>query len=208
MTIERRNFALTGLEVRAKSDDDKTGKATGYAAVFNSDSHDLGGFIERIDPGAFARSLAHATSGALNIFALWSHDLSQPLGSTGGKRLSLSEDERGLAFELDTSRMNVAQLGALEDNDLRMSFGFSVRDQEWRELDDGTVIRTLKDVDLMEVSFVINPAYPDTEAALRSLDTWKQERALPLMVEDLVRFNRTNLVRRALEAQLRIRLRK
>lgn len=208
MTIERRNFALTGLEVRAKSDDDKTGKATGYAAVFNSDSHDLGGFIERIDPGAFARSLADATSGTLNIFALWSHDLSQPLGSTGGKRLALSEDERGLAFQLDTSRMNVAQLGALEDNDLRMSFGFSVRDQEWRELDDGTVIRTLKDVDLMEVSFVINPAYPDTEAALRSLDTWKQERTTPIIAEDLVRFNRSNLIRRALEAQLRIRLRK
>lgn len=206
MTIEHRNFALKGFEVRAKSDGDKTAKATGYAAVFNSDSHDLGGFVERIDPGAFARSLADATSGALNIFALWSHDLSQPLGSTGGKRLALSEDERGLAFELDTSRMNVAQLGALEDNDLRMSFGFSVRDQEWRELDDGTVIRTLKDVDLMEVSFVINPAYPDTEAALRSLGTWKQERAAPIVEVEFPSIDRSGLIRRALEAQLRLRL--
>lgn len=207
MIIERRNFELTGLEVRAKSDS-AGGKAAGYAAVFNSDSHDLGGFVERIDPGAFARSLRSAGDGSLNIFALWSHDMAQPLGSTGGKRLALSEDERGLAFELDTSRMNVAQLGALEDNDLRMSFGFTVRDQEWRELDDGTVIRTLKDVDLMEVSFVINPAYPDTEAALRSLDTWKQERSKPEPVEVILPIDRSGLIRRALEAQLRIRLRK
>jgi HK97 family phage prohead protease len=174
--LETRNYALSGLEVRA-ADSDGSGKAAGYAAVFNSESFDLGGFIEVIAPGAFARSLTRAASGDINIFALWSHDNSIPLGSTGAGKLRLSEDERGLAFELDTKRFTPAQLDALADNELRMSFGFMVREQEWRELEDGTYVRTLKDVELTEVSFVINPAYPDTNAAKRSLDDWREQRA-------------------------------
>ncbi len=182
--LETRNFALSGLEVRA-ADQDNTGKAAGYAAVFNSESHDLGGFVEIIEPGAFQRSLNRAASGDTNIFALWSHDNAIPLGSTGAGKLRLSEDERGLAFELDTKRFTPAQLDALADNELRMSFGFMVREQEWRELDDKTYVRTLKDVELTEVSFVINPAYPDTSAAKRSLDAWQEERSVRDLEEQM-----------------------
>ena len=176
MKIETRNFDLGSLEVRTTESDHQT-HAAGYAAVFNSDSVDLGGFTEVIEPGAFTRSLNAATAGTVNIYALWAHDDSQPLGSTRKGKLKLTEDERGLTFELDTKRFTPAQLDALEDGELRMSFGFMVRDQEWRELDNGTVLRTLKDVDLTEVSFVINPAYPDTTAAKRSLDKWQEDRA-------------------------------
>ena len=209
--MEKRNFTLSAVEVRDASNDN-SGKAAGYAAVFNSDSVDLGGFIERIAPGAFSRSLADAASGKVNIFALWSHDNALPLGSTGGsKKLTLSEDERGLAFELNTARFTPAQLDALEDGELRMSFGFAVRDQEWREDDDGSILRTLKDVDLLEVSFVINPAYPDTSAAKRSLDAWKEERAKPTLEESAVELTDTvtdeldRLLKRGLEATLRAR---
>lgn len=179
MKIEKRNFSLildNTINANEMTGGDQR-KAKGYAAVFNSDSEDLGGFVERILPGAFTRSLAMASNGQRNIFALWAHDDAQPLGSTNSKRLILAEDERGLAFEMDTTRMTAAQLSALEDGDLRMSFGFSVRDQNWKELDDGSVERTLIDVELYEVSFVICPAYPDTSAALRCLEEWKEERA-------------------------------
>lgn len=181
--MEKRNYDLSGLEVRAPSDDG-TGKAGGYAAVFNSDSHDLGGFVEVIEPGAFKRSLAQAQAGTLNIFALWAHSYAQPLGSTGSGKLSLSEDERGLAYELDTKRFTPAQLDSLADGELRMSFGFTVREQEWKELEDGSILRTLKEVDLVEVSFVINPAYPDTSAAKRSLDKWQEGRVTPATVAE------------------------
>lgn len=165
--MEKRFFTLNSLEVRAKSDV-SGGRATGYAAVFNSDSANLGGFVERIQPGAFTRSLAEASKGDHNIYALWAHREDSPLASTGGGKLILSEDQHGLAFDMDTTRMTAAQLDALADGDLRMSFGFSVKSEEWN--DDGkSVERTLKDVDLFEVSFVINPAYPETEASLRSL---------------------------------------
>lgn len=171
--MEIRNFDMAGIEVRTATEADQSNRASGYAAIFNSASHDLGGFREFIAPGAFSRSLADASSGALNIFALWSHDNSQPLGSTQTGKLSLSEDERGLAFDLDTKRFTPAQLDALADNELRMSFGFIVRADEWRKEDDGQITRTLMDVELLEVSFVINPAYPDTSAAKRSLEAWR-----------------------------------
>ncbi|WP_334185094.1 HK97 family phage prohead protease [Novosphingobium sp.] len=171
-TNETRHFALSGVEIRAKTDD-HAGQATGYAAVFNSDSHDLGGFVERIAPGAFARSLKEAAAGDANVFALWAHRDDQPLGSTSSGKLVLSEDEHGLAFSLDTTRMNALQFDALRDGDLRMSFGFRVREDNWRELNDGTIERTLIEVDLFEISFVISPAYPATEAAMRSLESWR-----------------------------------
>ena len=44
-------------QLRQKTGSDKP-TISGYAAVFNSMSEDLGGFVEVIRPGAFKRSLA------------------------------------------------------------------------------------------------------------------------------------------------------
>lgn len=204
-TNETRHFALADVEIRAKTDDQE-GRATGYAAVFNSDSFDLGGFVERIQPGAFAASLRAASAGETNIYALWAHKDDQPLGSTASGKLTLSEDAHGLAFSMDTTRMNPMQLDALRDGDLRMSFGFRVREDSWRELDDGTIERTLIAVELFEVSFVISPAYPATEAAMRSLETWraaKVEEAVEEEKPEAVNDNtRSELMKRALTRRL------
>lgn len=194
--IEKRTFNLTEVRFQGRTsntaDDfedlidggadeaeegDEERSLTGYASVFNSPSEDLGGFTEIVAPGAFKRSLDAAASGDLNIYALWSHDMSQPLGSTRGGKLTLSEDANGLAFSLDTSRMTPAQLDAARDGELRMSFGFTVRSDTWEERDDGSIVRTLNDVDLFEVSPVILPAYSDTSAALRSLEAWRASKA-------------------------------
>lgn len=174
--IERRSFDITDLTTRAKGEAADGSHLEGYASVFQSDSVDLGGFTERVAPGAFKRSLEAAAKGEINVFALWSHDTSQPLGSTGGGKLSLEEDDKGLRFRLDTARMTPAQLDAAKDGEVRMSFGFSVREQQWKENEDGSIERTLVDVDLFEVSPVISPAYPDTTAALRSRDAWLESR--------------------------------
>src|SRR5579875_2382871 len=79
-------------------DDDEDRSLVGYASVFNSDSEDMGGWREQIAPGAFTRSLQEVSNGQRNVFALWSHDWSQPLGSTAGGKLQISQDENGLAF--------------------------------------------------------------------------------------------------------------
>ncbi len=181
--IEYRSFSLAptkGPEMRAVGP--AADKLAGHAIVYNRDSHDLGGFIERVAPGALSRSLDAASAGDLNVFAFWSHDSSQPLGSTRGGKLKLSSDDEGLAFELDTSRFTPAQLDAARDGDLQMSFGFRVVKDSWVRRDDGVAERTLIDVDLFEVSPVISPAYPDTTAALRSLETWKNRAAASVAV--------------------------
>lgn len=183
--METRNYTM---ELRALDAEAK--RASGYAAVFNSDSLDLGGFVERILPGAFAQTLAEAQRGERNIFALWDHSSAYPLGSTKSGKLSLREDDHGLAFELDTSRFNEMQRAALEDEEMRMSFGFRVRDEEWREDDNGGILRTLKEVELSEVSLVIQPAYPATEAALRSLEHWKAEQRAADKVDTLEQLKR------------------
>jgi phage head maturation protease len=49
-----------------------------------------------------------------------------------------------------------------------MSFRFRALDDEWH-LEDGMPIREVADMVIGEVSVVSEPAYPDTEVAVRSL---------------------------------------
>lgn len=142
---------------------------TGYAAVFNSPSEPLP-FIERIAPGAFRGSLKNRN----DIKLLWNHDTGAVLGSTRAKTLKLTEDERGLYVEAmlpnTTLGRDARELIKRGDVDA-MSFGFTVaRDGEsWS--DDGRE-RTLRKINLHEVSIVAFPAYSATAgtASVRGLD--------------------------------------
>jgi HK97 family phage prohead protease len=142
---------------------------TGYAAVFNSPSEPLP-FTERIAPGAFRGSLKNRN----DIKLLWNHDTGAVLGSTRAKTLRLTEDERGLYVEAQlpntTLGRDARELIKRGDVD-SMSFGFTVaRDGEsWS--DDGRE-RTLRKINLHEVSIVAFPAYSATAgtASVRGLD--------------------------------------
>lgn len=162
--MERR---LIASELRAVSDD---GKRTigGYAAVFNSLSVVLWDFREEIKPGAFTQSIA-----TNNVRGLWNHDTGEVLGVTGNGTLRLREDEHGLLFEMDlpdTQRGRDAFTLIQRGDVANMSFGFRTLPDgdEWRIDADGQYIRTLKAVDLLEVSPVTFPAYPATEVGVRS----------------------------------------
>ena len=173
MDIETRNFAAP--EIRA---DDNQKNAAGIAAPFEAYSHDFGDWREKIAKGAFKRSLEEAAAGDVNLFCLWAHDMSQPLGSTRGGKLTLEEREDGLYFDADISRMTPIMRGALEDNDLGVSIGFRVRKDTWETIEEGDLTRyerTLEDIELLEVSLLVNPAYPQTSAAMRSLESFKEE---------------------------------
>jgi hypothetical protein len=141
---------------------------TGYAAVFNSLSGDLGGFKETINRGAFSRSL----NSNPDVVALSEHDSKKGiLGRTKSGTLRLNEDSVGLRFECDlpTTQLgnDIATSVARGDLDA-CSFGFVANDSSWAETGDG-VVRSLKDVSLFDVSVVANPAYPATSVQLRSL---------------------------------------
>lgn len=140
----------------------------GYAAVFNSWSEDLGGFRERIQPGAFAKSLAQKR--AIKMF--WNHNTDIALGSTRGN-LTLTEDDKGLLAEAhlpDTQAgrdMSTLVRERIVDS---MSFGFQTIRDEWSGLDSDRAERTLLEVRLFEVSPVTGwPAYPKTSASVREL---------------------------------------
>jgi HK97 family phage prohead protease len=167
--IDREYRACAEIELRSEPD----GKVTlrGYAAVFNSLSQDLGGFVEIIRPGAFTRTLA---SGA-DVRLLVNHE-GTPLARTKSGTLRLAEDQRGLRMEadLDPSDPDVqALVPKIRRGDMdQMSFGFTTKSDIWRQEGDRQ-IRELHNVDLFDVSAVTYPAYQATEMALRSLERAK-----------------------------------
>ena len=171
-SIERK--ARTIMETRAHFVDDMEVRVVGdkmtfrgYAAVFDSDSEPLP-FIERIQPGAFARTLKSRN----NIRMYVNHNDSQLLASTRSGTLRLKEDRKGLLADADlpmtTDGRNMSIL--LEQRIVdSMSFGFSVPrgGDTWSA--DGSR-RTLTEISLFEVSVVTGmPAYAATSAGVRKL---------------------------------------
>ena len=162
-TIERRTNLGT-VEFRAQGD---KLLAAGYAATFNKLSQNLGGFVEQVAPGAFAKTIQEQ-----DIRALFNHDENHVLGRLAPGTLRLSEDGTGLAYEIDlpdtTAGRDVAKL--LERGDVSgSSFAFRTIDDEWGETEAGFPLRTLKQVSLRDVGPVTFPAYTDSTSALRSL---------------------------------------
>lgn len=136
----------------------------GYAAVFNSQSHDLGGFREVIAPGAFAGVLSRD----VDVRLLYNHDDAAVMARTKSGTLELAEDETGLRIwarvdmaDLDVQRVMPKMLRADVD---QMSFAFTVEEDEWDE-SGGYPLRTIRSVgELYEVSIVPFPAYEATKA--------------------------------------------
>lgn len=169
MTLETRTLSRP-LEVRKAGTEGRT--IGGYAAVFNSDT-DIGDcWREVIAPGAFSGSIGG------DVRALIDHDSGRVIGRTTAGTLRLSEDETGLACEIDLpDTQDGRDLATLiERGDISgMSFGFIVTKQEWDETGD-VPVRTIQAVDLIEVSVVAFPAYPDTSIGMRSLEQLRRKK--------------------------------
>jgi len=158
------------FEIRAASDGLNF---TGYAAVFDSRSDDLGGFRETIAPGAFTKTLADRSRSKRNPVKLFlNHDWNVVLASTYGNKptLRLTEDERGLYVDADLpdNEWGRPVRDAVQRGDISsMSFGFNVVKDEWN---DNRSERRVTEVKLFEVSPVTAwPAYPATSASVRRL---------------------------------------
>lgn len=158
--IERRAFPL---EIHEIASEKRT--IVGHAAVFDTIT-DLGFFKERVARGAFAESIKRD-----DIRALFNHDPNIVLGRNKAGTLRLYEDSKGLAVEIDLPDTQWARdlRVSIERGDVsQMSFGFEVLDASW-DVVDGEEVRTLKRVRLWDVSLVTFPAYPTTDAFLRSV---------------------------------------
>jgi len=171
--IERR-VAHVKLEFRDNGDGERP-TIRGHAAVFNELSEDLGGFREKISPGAFTSALKRGD----DVRALFNHDPNIILGRAKAKTLRLEEDKIGLAVEIDPPTAAAGLIESMQRGDIdQMSFGFRTISDAWEKSDDGPDIRTLEDVELFDVSVVTYPAYPQTDAAIRSHDQWQAEREM------------------------------
>jgi len=172
--IERRNFPVE--ELRAITDDKGLRHITGYAAVFNSLSDNLGGFREKIDKGAFKKSIKKD-----DVRALKNHNTDYVIARTKSGTLKLSEDERGLKIDALPPDAGWARdlMVSIERGDIdQMSFGFMTISDRW-ETKDKEEIRTLEEVQLFDVSPVAFPAYPDTAVGLRSLGEYQKTKNIP-----------------------------
>ncbi|MCX5153694.1 HK97 family phage prohead protease [Streptomyces sp. NBC_00291] len=168
MTKETRSLTIPA-EIRAKGDGFTM---RGYAYRFGELSLDLGGFRERITPGAGMASLERN-----DVLATFNHDMNQVLGRRSSGTLRVGEDEAGGWYEVDLPNTTVGRDLAelLKRGDVKgSSFTFRVgRDGQRRAGTDpetGLPIREITEMDVAELGPVLNPAYPTTDAALRSIE--------------------------------------
>jgi len=179
--VERREtpITLTDFTLRATATDADP-VFTGHAAVFDSRTA-IGnpltwGFYEEIASGAFSKTLKEG-----DARFLVDHDTSLIVARVSAGDLRLGEDDIGLAVDADLDQ-EVSYVRDLTRNTEKrrvtgMSFGFRVVKDDWEmesvETSDGqsveVEVRTIREVELFEVSAVTFPAYEETDAALRAI---------------------------------------
>ena len=178
-TVERRYNTLTagrtntsgGAIVRLRAaTQTKRPRIAGYAAVFNS-VIEVGGFREKIAPGAFDDVIADRDMDTVGLF---NHDPSLLLGRRSARTLQLSADRIGLAYEIAPPNTQLAR-DVIENlragNIIGSSFAFRIDpDGETWTTEDGLPMRTINRVaKLFDVGAVTFPAYSDTTAELQSV---------------------------------------
>ena len=189
--LVKRDFVVSGLEVRAPSDDSTLAEFHGYASVTGTayemyGGPDKGGWNETVSRGAFKRTLAAKPDVPFKI----NHE-GMTLARTNAGNLRLREDATGLDVEaqLDTRVSVVNDLVLLMEagNIDEMSFAFRIRKQRWLNADGEEVPwwdlsgidRHIDEVDIHkgDVSVVNYGANPHTSGAsvaraLSDLRTW------------------------------------
>ncbi|MFJ9573577.1 hypothetical protein BV881_12245 [Streptomyces sp. ZL-24] len=161
--LERRYTAVP-VELRA-AQEQRT--ITGYAAVFNRESSNLGGFVEVVDSRAFNKSRG---DGWPDVIARYNHDDNMLLGTVAGRTLRLLLDDTGLMYDVDPPKARADILELVSRGDVRKSsFAFRTVEDDWGMTDQGFPKRTLLAAQLVDVAPVNIPAYPDSSAGLRSL---------------------------------------
>jgi len=142
---------------------------TGYAALFAPSQTDMGSFIEVVAPTAFDAALKNGA----DVRCLFNHSPNHVIGRTKAGTLHLSKDSRGLIYQADIPRTTWMQdlVETMRRGDIdQSSYGFIAPDdgEDWEMDQNGTVIRTLRNVNLFDVSPVTFPANPNTVSKVRA----------------------------------------
>lgn len=170
--LEHRSFLC---EIRAKENEGNESVLIGRPIVYESETDICGWFKEVIAKGALDKA------DLKDVRFLVNHDLSKiPLArsrnNNGNSTMKLNTNENGLDVEVKLDTENNADARALfsavKRGDISgMSFMFSVRDEEWQDVDSDYPTRIIKAIkDVVEVSACTFPAYDETEISTRSSD--------------------------------------
>lgn len=168
---KEREKRIIPIQLRAANKEESDSRTiSGYAALFNSPSEEMWGFVEYIEPGAFREALKKS-----DVRALKNHDPNLILARTGAG-LELREDDKGLYFEFEAPDTTVGD-DLLKDiragRITQSSFQFTIKKQRWEEEkkgeDEYTYKRFIEEVDeLYDIAPVTFPAYPETTVHARS----------------------------------------
>jgi len=173
--MQNKERRYLGAEIRAAGEDGKC-IIEGYAALFESDSENLGGFIERIAPGAFN------DTDFSQCRALFNHDNNFVMASEKSGTLTLEIDERGLKYSFEVPASGVfydqvyapIQRGDIDQSSFAFTLDWTGKNDHWENID-GTVVRTILNIDAVyDVSPVTYPAYQDTSVSARALEKAKE----------------------------------
>ncbi|HOA28127.1 MAG TPA: phage major capsid protein [Arachnia sp.] len=166
--IER---ALTPEPIEVRADENGHPILSGYAAIYDSPSVDLGGFVEVVRRGAFDDHLRTKP----DVVARVQHQGGlQVIGRTTNGTLRIWSDTRGLRYEVsppDTQAgRDIVELVRRGDID-QSSFAFTLADweadQRW-DFERQPALRELLRVQLHDVAPVSGPAYLATSVGLRA----------------------------------------
>lgn len=159
--LEVRPFAEP---VEVRSVDDRL-VLSGTAIRYGARSRDLGGFRERIMPGAATEIIQKG-----DVLALDEHRADRYLGRMSNSTLRLFDSGTELRYEVDLPDTAVGrEVAALaERRDYKgSSFGFRAGTVKWSKDDDGTPLRSIHAFTrLRDVGPTISPAYEPTTAEM------------------------------------------
>lgn len=172
-----RRFVAKSVQIRAAAEGQSgPGTLFGYAATFDQLSVDLGGFIEKIAPGAFTEALVDADCRCLR-----NHCDESILGRQSAGTLRLSEDDTGLFFECDLPDTSVGRdiAESVRRRDIQgCSFQFVLAEggEAWDFQVDPPVRTITRFSQLLDVGPVTFPAYESTVVDMRSLNAAREAR--------------------------------
>ena len=165
--VERR---FTPGKVELRQTETRGPRIGGFAIVYNVLSRNLGGFVERANAGVVNGSRA---DGWPEVVARFDHENAYLLGTIAGGTLALEHDPgTGLSYLVEPPKARADIVEMVERGDVsKSSFAFRMMPggDDWGVTDQGYPMRTLLDVQLVDVAPVVSPAYADTSAGLRSL---------------------------------------
>ena len=183
MELERELRCVSSLdapeaELHVETRSDGRPAIRGLGIVYNRLSQDLGGFRERIMPGAFDKILGRQR-GRVDLVSYFNHDPNMMLGRESAGTLEVTSDGVGVRYVVTPPSTRADVLELVGRKDVKgSSFAFQVsRDGEaWTSDPQGPIREIREAAGLFEMGPVVSPAYVQTSAAvgLRSLEAWRR----------------------------------